>query len=110
MECGRIELFAYQRMFPSCPKTQYGVSRNTYSKILNKGVGGDGSSDHRMKSVDRKRECLSVTIDLMILLFVSVSLAATSVLMVKTLSASETERVPSAESFLPVKGNVSGNL
>ncbi len=61
-----------------------------------------------MKSVDRKRELRSVTIVRMIALLASVSLAATRVRMVKTLRASETESVPSAESFRPVNGNVSG--
>ena len=44
----------------------------------------------------------------MICLFKSVCLAATSVRMEKTRKASDTESVPSAESFRPVKGKVSG--
>jgi len=66
------------------------------------------SSRYKMKSVERNLELLSVTIDFMIRLFASVSLAATRARMVKTLRASDTDRVPSAESFLPVNGNVSG--
>ena len=42
--------------------------------------------------------------------FNSVSLAETRDGVVKTKAASETERLPSAESFLPVKGAVSGLL
>jgi len=61
-----------------------------------------------MKSVERNREFRSERIDLIMVLFASVSLAATSVRIVKTLSASVTDNVPSAESFLPVKGKVSG--
>ena len=61
-----------------------------------------------MKSVERKPDRLSLTISLKISLFKQVDLPATRVLIVKTLSASVTERVPSAESFLPVKGYVSG--
>jgi hypothetical protein len=44
----------------------------------------------------------------MICLFKSVCLAATSVRIENIRKVSVTERVPSAESFLPVKGNVSG--
>jgi hypothetical protein len=61
-----------------------------------------------MKSVERNRELRFVTIVVKIRLFASVSLAATSVRIEKTLSASETDSVPSAESFLPVKGKISG--
>ena len=62
----------------------------------------------RMKSVERKRELRSVRMDLMSRRLSSVPLAATSVRIVKTLRASETDSVPSAESFLPVKGKASG--
>ncbi len=58
--------------------------------------------------MERNLELRFVTIDLIMILFASVSLAATSVLIVKTLSASVTDKVPSAESFLPVKGKLSG--
>lgn len=46
----------------------------------------------------------------MISRFKSTSLAATRVLIEKTLKASEIERAPSAESFRPVNGNESGLL
>ena len=58
--------------------------------------------------MERNRELRSVTIDLIMVLFSSVSFAATSVLIVNTLSASVTDKVPSAESFLPVNGKLSG--
>ena len=63
---------------------------------------------HSMKSVDRKADERSRTMCLRSSLFDSVPFVATTVRMEKTLSASDTERVPSAESFLPVNGNVSG--
>ena len=61
-----------------------------------------------MKSVDRNVDDRFDTIDLMIARFASVSFAATSVRIVKTRSASLTDSVPSAESFRPVNGKVSG--
>jgi len=67
-----------------------------------------GRYHQKMKSVERNLELRSVTMDRIMCLFASVSLAATSVRIEKTLRASDTDRVPSAESFLPVYGNVSG--
>jgi len=53
---------------------------------------------------------LSSLISLTILLFDSVDLKANKLLIEKTLKASFTESVPSAESFLPVNGRISGPL
>ncbi len=63
---------------------------------------------YRIKSVVRKLDLSSLMIFLIILLFASMSFAANNVLIEKTLNASETDKVPSAESFLPVNGKVSG--
>ncbi len=61
-----------------------------------------------MKSVDRKFDLRPRTIPLIRRLLTSLALAATSVRMEKTRSASETDSVPSAESLRPVNGKVSG--
>ena len=61
-----------------------------------------------MKSVERKRERRSLRMSARIRLLRSSALAATSVRMLKTRRASETESVPSAESLRPVNGKVSG--
>ena len=58
----------------------------------------------------KKLDSCSDTILLKISLFSSLSLVATIVLIEKERNASGTERVPSAESFLPVKGKTSGPL
>ena len=65
---------------------------------------------YKIKSVERKFDFRSLTMFVIIDLFISSSLAATRVLIENTRSASETDKVPSAESFLPVKGKVSGPL
>lgn len=66
--------------------------------------------NHKIKSVERKLDFLSFIIVEIISLFISFTLAATKVLIVKIRNASDTDNVPSAESFLPVKGKVSGPL
>jgi hypothetical protein len=58
----------------------------------------------------KKLELSAEIISLMIVLFSSVSLTATNVLIENDLRASTTDKVPSALSFLPVKGNASGPL
>ncbi len=58
--------------------------------------------------MERNRELRSLTIAVMMARFASWSLAATSVRIVNTRSASVTDRVPSAESLRPVNGKVSG--
>ena len=60
----------------------------------------------RIKSVERKFDFRSLTMFLIIDLFISSSLAATRVLIENTRRASETDKVTSAESFLPVNGNI----
>ena len=62
----------------------------------------------RIKSVVRKWDFLSLTILVMISRFSSVSRADTTIRIEKILKASETDCVPSAESFRPLKGKVSG--
>jgi hypothetical protein len=62
----------------------------------------------RMKSVDKKLDFGSLMILVKMSLLISVSLAATRVLMESTRKVSETYSIPSIESFLTVKGKVSG--
>ena len=57
-----------------------------------------------MKSVEMKLDRRSCTMSDRMALFASVPLVATRVRIEKTRSASDTERVPSAESFRPRKG------
>ena len=73
-------------------------------------ISGQFTHTYKMKSVDKKLDLCPSTMSLIIFLLTGPSLAATSVLIENTFSASDTERVPSAESFLPVNGNVSGPL
>lgn len=74
--------------------------------------GGTPTSSRRpaqkMKSVDRNFECRSVTIREMISSLPPPVFAATRLRIEKTRSASVIDSVPSAESFRPVNGNVSG--
>lgn len=65
-------------------------------------------NDQKIKSVDKKLDLSSFNIFVMICLLRSFALAAARLLIENTRKASETESVPSAESFLPVKGKVSG--
>ena len=62
----------------------------------------------RMKSVERNLDFLSLRIALMICLLASFCFAATRVRIANTLKASDTDSVPSAESFRPVNGKESG--
>ena len=64
--------------------------------------------DYRIKSVDKKLLFRPSKISLNKFLLTSLSLPATMVLMLKTRRASTTLNVPSAESFLPLKGYTSG--
>ena len=59
-------------------------------------------------SVLRNNDSLFLIIVLIICLFSAVAFVATNVLIENTRSASETESVPSAESFLPLNGKDSG--
>ena len=63
-----------------------------------------------MKSVLRNEDFLSSNISVKIFLLRSLSFVATSVLILKTLSASLTLKVPSAESLRPLIGKTSGPL
>ena len=60
--------------------------------------------------MERKVDLRALTIFVNIALLISNSFAATSVLIENTRRASETERVPSAESFLPVNGGQMGDV
>jgi hypothetical protein len=64
--------------------------------------------NYNINFVLKKLESLSFTISLISCLLVSFNLAATKERMENDLNASCTESVPSALSFLPVKGNTSG--
>lgn len=61
-----------------------------------------------MKSVVRKDDIRPVTMSPSSALFASLDAVAATVRIEKARSASLTDRVPSAESFRPVNGNVSG--
>ena len=83
----------------------------TYTKTVEKFSSGYNYFNKLLdKLLANKHSVRILSFVLAIFLFVSFSLVATSVLIEKTLKASETDNVPSAESFLPVKGKLSGPL
>ena len=77
----------------ACQKRPAGLSRCVAIEL------NECSVAHKIKSVERKFDFRSLTIVLMIDLFKAPALAATRVRIEKTRKASDTERVPSAESL-----------